>query len=181
MSRSASNQCPDYAPCFSSPNPPSSHSSATSTSKASRHQGKNERGGHGGQSIDRLITAGWGVPLLKTRRPRHISSHHVIAPRATLELVRKKKLGTSGLRLQLSDRNVETKKWVLLHTHKYFIYHALYTTTRVTFLAKVALSSRKENFNTHAQGHAIFGFTPFEISRTHVYIRNCRFIRWPKK
>jgi hypothetical protein len=42
------------------------------------------------------------------------------------------------------------------------------------------LAARKK-INTHAQGHAIFGFTPFEIARTHVYIRNFRFFRWPKK
>jgi hypothetical protein len=55
------------------------------------------------------------------RRPRHISSHH--GHGTTLVLVRKRKLGI--LRLQLSNRNIETRKWVLLHTHKYFIYRAL--------------------------------------------------------
>jgi hypothetical protein len=31
------------------------------------------------------------------------------------------------------------------------------------------------------QDHAIFGFTPFEIAPTHVYIWKRRFIRWRKK
>jgi hypothetical protein len=144
---------------FSSPNPPSSHSSATSTSKASRHQGKNERGGHGGQSIDRLITAGWGIPLLKTRRPRHISSHHVIRPHASLELVRKKKLGTSGLRLQLSDRNVETKKTgPSPHTQVLYIPCAVHDHACDLSGQGGTLAARKK-INTHAQGRSLWFYS----------------------
>jgi len=117
------------------------------------------------------MTAGWGVPLLKTHPP---ASAYIFSPRhrATLELGEETQIGTSGLRLQPSDRNVETKKWVLLHTHKYFINGALYTATRVTFLAQVARRKEKK-FNSHD----LFGFTPFEIAPTHVYIGNRRFIR----
>jgi hypothetical protein len=60
------------------------------------HQGeKNKRRGYSGQSIDRLMAAGWGVTLLKTRARL---SHHVTAPRWNLL----EKWGTSDHRLGTS-------------------------------------------------------------------------------
>ena len=68
--------------------------------------------------IDRLITAGWGVPLQKTHVGLSIYPHHVIM-RAALDLVRKKKLGTSGSNYRIGTSKL--KKWVLLHIHMLYI------------------------------------------------------------
>ena len=43
------------------------------------------------------------------------------------------------------------------------------------------IAAREKKINTHALGHAIIDFTPFETARTHVYIGHRRFIRWRKK
>jgi hypothetical protein len=72
----------------------------------------------GEQSIDRLITAGWGVPLAENAP----TSAYILSPRL-LELVRDKNWGTSA---------VETgKKWVVLHTTS-IMQGTLYTTVRCT-------------------------------------------------
>jgi hypothetical protein len=83
-----------------------------------------------------------------------------------LELVRKKKLGTSGLRLQPQDRNVETEKKGTFSPHYehnasalYTVRSTQYTATRVTLL--MALFAARQILNTHAQNHAMFCFYSF--------------------
>ena len=70
-----------------------------------------DEGKVGGQSIDRLMTAGWGVALLKTRDRLGI---YIFSPRhrrtLELELVRRTEMAFSDLRFQPPDRNVENEK-----------------------------------------------------------------------
>ncbi len=103
MSRSAQNQCLDHAPCFSSPNPPSSLSLATNTSKASHYEGKERKDEGMGWTINRSIdNCPMGCSLAENTRPPRLGAS------ATLELV-KEHLKPSGFN-QPPDRNVETER-----------------------------------------------------------------------
>jgi hypothetical protein len=67
-----------------------------------------------------------------------------------------------------------------LHTQVLYIPCAVHGHARDLSGLGGTLAARKK-INTHAQDHAMFGFTPFEIAPTHVYTGKRRFIRWRKK